>query len=258
MSFAYYKHDPSAITNSAGRTNQENHQFDLHFEMNDSWSFGVGHRYDILGEEAIDLQTNGHLHSVFFPIHRESGSGDRGFRFSTAPALSASSNVIKDPSDYSSNTFQLLAALIWSKRLSDQTTIRYGVCGDHRFGQYTVYPSISIDWQPHANWKFELGFPMTRLVFQASKDLSSHLRIAPDGNQWHVRNKDLTKQSRVNYEASLLEWAINWRVREHLMVTASIGRQFSNRYDLTLADDRVVRLSVDSATRIGGALEWRF
>jgi hypothetical protein len=132
------------------------------------------------------------------------------------------------------------------------------VCGDHRFGTYEIYPSISIVWQPHVDWTIEFGFPTTRLTYQVSKDFNSSLRIAPDGNEWHVKNEGMEKQSQLVYEASLVEWAFNWQAHKHFTVTASVGRQFHNRYDVTLLDDSQVRLSSDSVTRIGAALAWRF
>jgi hypothetical protein len=258
LSVAYYNHEKSAIARDIGQTNQENHNFDLLFNLNETWAFGVGYRYDILAVDPIELQTNGHLHTLFFPLHRQSKSVSKSFRFSIAPALSASSNVMKDPGEYSAETFQLLAALVWSRNLSDRTTLRYGVCGDHRFGTYEIYPSISIAWQPHVDWTIEFGFPTTRLTYQVSKNFNSSLRLAPDGNEWHVKNEGMEKQSQLVYEASLLEWTFNWQANKHFAVTGSVGRQFHNRYDVTLQDDSQVRFSSDSVIRIGGALAWRF
>ena len=68
----------------------------------------------------------------------------------------------------------------------------------------------------------------------------------------------MEKQSQLVYEALLLEWAFNWQAYEHFTITASIGRQFHNRYDLTLLDDSQTRLSSDSVTRIGAGLSWHF
>jgi hypothetical protein len=258
LSIAYYNHDESAMKRSVGETNQENYNFDLQFKLNENWTFGVGHRYVILNVDPIELQTNGHLHTFFLPLHRQSYSDGQSFRFSIAPALSASSNVMKDPGEYNADALQFLAALVWSRKLSERATFRYGICGDHRFGNYEVYPLVSVDWQPHADWVIELGFPATRLTYQVSRNITSALRIAPDGNEWFVKNKSLEKQSRVVYEASLVEWAFTWQAQKRIAITASVGRQFHNRYAVTLRDESQVQLSSDSVTRIGAALEWRF
>lgn len=258
VSVAYYNHGKSAFATGIGQTNQENHNFDLLLKLNETWAFGLGHRYDILGVDPIELQTNGHLHTVFFPLHKQNESDSKSFRFSIAPALSASSNIMKDPGEYNADAFRVLAALVWSRNLSDRVTIRYGVCGDNRFGSYEIYPSIGIGWRLHSDWTIDLGFPTTRLTYQGSRNINSSLRITPNGNEWHVKNKSMEKQSQLVYEALLLEWAFNWQAYEHFTITASIGRQFHNRYDLTLLDDSQTRLSSDSVTRIGAGLAWRF
>jgi len=258
LSIAYDKHEESSFESGIGETKQENVNFDLLFKLNDNWAFGAGHRYTILNVEPLELQTNGHLHTFFLPLHRQSQSDRKSFRFSIAPALSASSNVMRNPGEYQVDALQLLAALVWSRQLSDRMSLRYGVCGDHRFGRYEIYPLISVAWQPHADWTVELGFPASQLTYRVSASLTSSLRIAPDGNEWYVRDKSLQKRTRLVYEARMLEWAFNWQAHEHIVMTASVGRQFHNRYEMTLLDDSRVRLSSDAVTRIGAALAWRF
>ena len=232
--------------------------FDLRSARHDSWTFGVSHRYDKFGFDPIDLQTNGHLHTLFFPLHRQFRSGRKGFRVSLAPAATASSNVIGHLSRYSSDALNLLVALTWSTSLSDQSTLRYGICGDNSFGEYTLYPSIGIGWKPHADWKIELGFPITRLTFQATRDISSSLRVMPDGNEWYVKDKSLEEDSQFVFEAILAEWAVRWQALDRLSVMASVGRQFDIEYDVTLVDGTRAQFTGDSTTRFGAALEWRF
>ena len=258
LSMAYYDHEKSSFETNVGETNQENTNFDLLFKLNDNWAFGAGHHYTALNVDPLELQTNGYLHTFFLPLHRQSQSNRKSFRFSIAPALSASSNVIKSPGEYEADAVQLLAALVWSRQLSDRVDLRYGLCGDHRFGSYEIYPLVSVDWKPHADWTIELGFPTSQVTYQVSGSLTSSLRIAPDGNEWFIKDKSLAKQSQVVYEARLLEWTFNWQAHKRFTVTASVGRQFHNRYEMTLLDDSRVRLRSDSVTRIGAALAWRF
>jgi hypothetical protein len=255
---AYYDYDESALSGGTGKVRRKNHDIDLHYEQGETWSFGAGHRYVILDMDPVELQTNGHLHTVFFPVHRQNRSDGKNFRFSIAPALSASSNVMKDPGEYSADTVQLLAALVWTREISDQVDLRYGACGDHRFGQYKIYPAVSIAWRPHPAVLFELGFPATRLSYQATPDVNLSLGIAPDGNEWHVKSKDLEKQSQLVHESTLVEWTLGWRPIADLVVTVAVGRAFDNRYDVTLLDDRRVDLTGDAVTRVGATLEWRF
>ncbi len=258
LSFGVAAGDKADLEGGLGTVEQENYTFDALYSFDNEWSLGVGYRYKILRFDPIEPQTNGHLHTLFVPMHKRSGSDGKNFRFSIAPALSASSNVMKDPKQYDVDALQLLAAAVWGRRLSDQTSLRYGVCGDHRFGSYLIYPTVSFDWQPHNDWNVELGFPSLALRYQPVSSFDSSVRFSPNGNEWYVKDKSLQNESQFIYESYLLEWAFNWRPYRRLAVTASIGRQFRNRYEMTLLDRSRVRISGDDFTRIGAALAWQF
>lgn len=258
LTVAYHDQEESSLGRGAGVTDRVDFATDVLFASGGKWEFGFGHRSVILNVDELALQTNGYLHTFFFPIHRTSQSDGSGFRISFAPVLSGSSNVVKDPGGYSKDALQLLAAMVWSKRVSDRLDLSYGLCGDHRLGGYQVYPVISLEWRPHPDWTVELGFPASQLSYQITTRLDSVLRVSPNGNEWYVRNKSLEKSSELIYDAYVLEWAFNWRLYEHVMITASIGSEFDGRYEATLADDRRVRLSSDTATRLGVALAWLF
>ena len=258
LSIAHYDQDRSFIDGGNATIEQRNLDSELLFRLSDRLMLGIGHQYTILNVGLIEPQTNGYLHTIFLPMHRSIRSDRGSFRLSIAPALSASSNAVSDPGSYNSDALQLMAALVWSRQISVQTSLRYGICGDHRFGRYTIYPSIGIDWQPRADWMIELGFPSSQIRYQLSKSLTSSLRIAPDGNEWYVRDRALERQSQLIYESLLLEWTISWKAHKQFVISASVGRQFHNRYEMTLMDDSRVRIHSDPVTRIGAALEWHF
>jgi hypothetical protein len=258
ISVAHYDHDKSFFEPALGAIKQKNYNFDLLFRLSDNWRVGAGHRYTILDIEPIEPQANGHLHTLFLPLHRESQSDDRGFRLSVAPALSASSNVMKNPREYNADAFQLIAALVWSRQLSDRAIVRYGVCGDHRFGKFEIYPSVSVDLQLHSDWTIRLGFPTSQLNYQIATRLASSLQITPDGNEWSVKDKSLASRSTVVHEAWLLEWTASWLVHDHFIIKVGIGRQFENRYEMTLLNGDRASLHTDRGNRLGVALTWRF
>jgi len=246
------------LEGSVGETNPEMYSSDFLFTPNGTWNFGVGYRNTVLHVERLALQTNGYLYTLFFPVHRLRRSGDQGLRLSIAPALSTSSNVFSDTSEYSSDAVQLLAAAVWKRRISDRADLHYGVCGDHRFGAYQIYPVITSTWRVHPDWTIEVGFPVSQITHRFSKNLTSLLRVAPNGNEWFVKDKSLTKHSQLVYEAYVLEWAFIWRARKNLALTASVGRDFRRRYEMTLLDETRVRLSADAANRVGINLGWYF
>ncbi len=258
LAIAYYDQENSSFERGRGATDRVNYSTDFLFAVNKKWNLGFGHRSTILNVDDQELQTNGYLHTFFLSAHRLRQTDTKSFRFSIAPALSASSNVTSDPKEVTADALQLLVAFVWDKQISDRLGLRYGICGDHRLGEYQVYPVLSVNWQPHPDWLIELGFPTSTLSFEVTESLSSSLRIAPNGNEWYVKDKSLDKHSQLVYEAYALEWAVNWRAHEHFMLTASISRDYGSQYEMTLRNENRVRLSNDPVARVGVALAWFF
>lgn len=248
-------HEQSALRGYAGATDQENQNLDLLAATpSGRFSYGFGHRYMIFDFSGIELQTNAHLHTSFVPLHWQTD----GLRLSAAAALSTSSNVLSHPQEYESETLQLLFAAVATKEFNERLAFAYGVCGDHRFGEYLVYPVAEVVWRPHPDWTLEIGFPETRIAYAVTGELQSSLQIAPDGNEWHVKNSDFSAESDFVYEALALEWITEWTPANRLTFALSLGRQLQNRYEMTLADEQPVSLSSASAGRVGFELRWRF
>ncbi len=257
-SFGALAGNKAKLDDGLGEVEQEDYSVDLGYQFENDWSLGVGHRYTIFRFGPIEPQTNGHVHTLFVPVHRVKHSEGKSFRLSVAPALSASSNVVKDAGEYDADAMQLLAAALWHRALNDTTGLSYGVCGDHRFGSYRIYPLLSFNWQPRPDWTIKLGFPTASLSYQATRRLNSSLRFGPNGNEWYVKDKTLRNASQFIHESYLLEWALDWQAYKRFVITAGIGWQFHNRYELTLLDGSQVRLSSDSFTRVGASIAWRF
>ena len=121
-----------------------------------------------------------------------------------------------------------------------------------------MYPLLGVSWEPNPDWNVQLGFPNSHVSYQLSDRLSTQLRFAPDGNEWQVFDRSLAIRSQFVYEAYALEWAIDWDLLENFTLSASVGRQFDNQYEMTVLDQSRVHLTADDVTRIGAALEWRF
>jgi len=258
LTAGYYEQEDSYLAGGPAASNRANYSTDLLFNSDGEWRIGAGHRSTILNVDDLALQTNGYLHTFYFPLHRTTDSDRTSFRFTVAPALSGSSNVTKDPEQYTTDSLQLLAAFVWNRPVTDRLELHYGLCGDHRFGGYQVYPVIGVNWQPSPDWRIDIGFPNSQISFQASKTLTILLRVIPNGNEWHVKDASLEKDSQLVYEGYLIESALNWRLHRQFGLTVSVGREFDSNYEVTLANDSRVRLSNDSANRIGLALAWFF
>lgn len=259
LSAGYTSFSDTAFDQDAATISRENTDIDLLFTAgNDKFLFGAGHRYNIFDIEPLAVASNGHLHTSFLPFHWLSRDERRSFRVSVAAAMSASSNVFTHLGEFDTDALQFLAALVWDGQLSDRVGLRYGICGDHRFGEYRVYPTASILWDPHPDWRVEMGFPESKLEYRIADGLTSVLRIAPDGNEWYVLDRSRTTASMFDYESYVVELSLDWRFTNHFALTVGVGRQFDNHYEMTLLDLSRVRLSSDPVTRIGATIEWRF
>lgn len=258
LSIGYVDNATASFEGSIGDLNRDNFSTDLLFDLNNNWTLGFGHRSAVLNVDRLMLQTNGYLHSFFFPAHWRRQSDKSGFRFSIAPGLSASSNVTADPDEYASDALQLLAAFVWERQISDRLRWSYGLCGDHRFGDYRVYPVVSLAWQLHPDWRAEIGFPTSQLSYRISESLGSSLRIAPNGNEWYVKDESLGRHSQLVHEVWVIEWVFKWWAHPHFVLTASVGREFQSRYEMTLFDESLVRLASEPAARAGVVLTWIF
>ncbi len=252
-------HGSAGIDPEPGRTRQQRRNFDVLARFDStSWSFGAGHRYAIFNFSEIELQTNAHLHTSFIPVHWLQQKDQRSFRLSFAPAISASSNVMRNLQEHRSSAIQWLVALAWRRDLSDRVTLTYGLCGDHRFGAYRMYPLAAVEWTPHVDWLLELGFPTSRMRYRLTDGLTSELRIEPIGNEWYVMNRNRTESSQFIYQAYAADWNLEWQLLRRLSVSASLGTHLRGRYDLTLLDGEKLRRSAESAFNVGAGLRWRF
>jgi hypothetical protein len=255
----FANHDASPLDGIDADTNQQDQNFNVLFAAaGKRWLLGVSHRYKIFDFSGIEPQTNAHVHTSFIPLHWRSPGARRSVRISVAPALSGSSNVMWHPQQYEGTTLQLLFAWAVQTRFSERLSTTWGICGDHRFGEYALYPVAGIVWRPHPAWEFGLGFPATHVRYDVTEGISSTLQIAPDGNEWHVMDRDFEEESRLVYESVALEWVTSWQLGPHLTVAVSVGRQLRNRYELTLENGDRVHLSSAPADRFGAGIRWRF
>lgn len=248
----------SLLDPQPGSTAQRDQSLQLLVRKSEHIAFGYDHRYTEFGVEGIDPQTNAHLHSAAFPLHWTRSAGVGSVRVALAPTLSTSSNVLGHPQEYSIEILQLPFAIVWERPLSDNRTLRYGVCGDDRFGRYRILPAAVFAWRPHPDWELELGFPVTRVSFSIGDALRTGLAAMPDGSEWHVADRGFEAESTFVHEAYVVEWTVALDVGEHLSVAAGYGRQMGNRFRMTLASGERVEAEGEDVSRTRLEVRWRF
>jgi hypothetical protein len=245
------------IESTDGALARENWSADVNFRNAPDWLFGAAYRATFIDESEIGFRTNGYLHSVYFPLQRLRTS-ERRFRVAIAPAMSASSNVIKDPEQYDRDAWQFLFAAVWEWAGGDTLDWRAGICADHRFGSYRVYPTAGVAWRPGADWRIELGFPDATLSYRPGDVFSVMFAIKPNGNEWYVKDSTLEYASLFEYRAWAAELAFTWNISPALELTAIGGVDIDAEYRGDLADGSRLVLDAGSVARVGIDLGWLF
>jgi len=231
---------------------------DLRVRAGDDWLIGGSYRGALLDESEVGFQTNGYLHSFYFDLQRLR-TDDRRVRWAVAPALSASSNVTKDPDEYDGEAWQLLFAAVWEWPASDDgLTYRVGLCADHRFGRYRAYPGVTLVARPSPDWLVEAGFPDTRVTWRPDAPLSGAFAIYPNGNEWYVKDQTLEHASMFEYRAWAADLSLAWRTTPAIELTFVVGVDLDAEYRGELADGSRPALQAGTVARVGIELEWLF
>ncbi len=253
--FAAY--DSAAATGNAGRIDRENWLLDVEVDVGGTWRTGGAYRGTLLDEQDIGLQTNGYLHSFYYVLHRLRGAG-QPLRVSIAPALSASSNVMSDAGELEADALQLNFAALWRFGAGSGLSWRAGLCADHRFGRYRLYPVVAADWRPNNEWQLSPGIPDTVIAYRPGERLGLVLALYPNGNEWFVKDKSLTRSSMLEYRAWAADISVEWQASPQLALTATLGRDFDAEYRADLEDSTRAGLELGSTDRLGISVRWTF
>ena len=195
-------------------------------------SVDFDYRYTILGfDGAARPDSNGHLHAIIVPITGRDDRQDHTLVYYLAPALSVSSNALKDPDLIDADALQLRAGLWYRKAVDDRQAWFAGLRADYRFGPYRLYPVAGYCWKPDDMWQFQLALPDFSITGHLTDAISVDLFVSPDGNRWHVFNKDKTRQSDFAYNAIVsgisLDWQLNQSVGLSIGIISHSRRRFS-------------------------------
>ena len=216
-------------------------------------SVGFDYRYTILGfEGAARPDTNGHLHSIIVPITGRDDRQDRTVEYYLAPALSVSSNALKNPDLIDADALQLRAGLWYRKAVDDRQAWFAGLRADYRFGPYRLYPVAGYCWKPDDTWQFQLAFPDFSITRYFTGGVSIGLFASPDGNRWHVFNKDKTRQSDFAYNAIVSGISVDWQINRS--VGLSIGIISHSRRRLSYLDETGISQETSASSAIGYAV----
>jgi len=225
------------------------------------WLAGLGHEYTTVEFDpqlSPEPQSNGDLHTLYVPVHWWKQREQQTNRVSVAPAISVSSNALKNPDEMSSDSMQLWLALEHRRQASTSFQWLLGLCADHRFGSYKGYPIAGLLWQPSERWSVRLAFPDSNVSYKITQAWFLSVSASPDGNEWHVLDSELQRRSKYIREAWHLEGRLSWQFHPAWTLSVAVGRAFEQELQFSLEDNRVEKTELDDASSVAVELRWIF
>ncbi len=226
-------------------------------EFNSGWVFdkdqqhtksiGFNFRYTIVDLESINAMTNGHLHTWDFPLEGRLGNTDSNLFYNITPALSVSSNALKNPQVIDGNSLQLYAGMVYKKNISEASAWLLGLMSDHRFGSYKAYPVVGVCTQLSGDWELQLALPDFNIRKNFNNGLSLTLFAKPVGNQWHVFDKDVTRDSNFTYNAIAAGLSTQWNISATINMSLSIENHTNRQFSFMLDDNSFVEMEAESS-----------
>ena len=210
-------------------------------------SIGFNFQYTIVDLESINAQSNGHLHTWDFPFEGRLSKADSMLFYTMTPALSVSSNALKNPELIDSDSLQLYAGLVYKKHFSPGNAWFLGFNSDHRFGPHKTYPVVGVCMSPASDWILQLALPDFSILKIFNRGLSLKLFANPIGNQWHVFSKDLTQESDFTYNAIAIGLSAQWRINTSVVVSLDIENQTNRQLSFVLEDNTFINTKAGSS-----------
>jgi len=152
-------------------------------ERHHTKSIGFNFRYTIAGLESINAMTNGHMHTWDFPLEGRIDNTNSNLYYNITPALSVSSNALKNPQLIDSDSLQFYSGVVYKKNISSENAWLLGFRSDHRFGSYKAYPVVGVCMQLARDWSLQLALPDFKIVNNINSKFSLKLFAKPVGNQ---------------------------------------------------------------------------
>lgn len=207
------------------------------------------------GPASLQPLTNGHLHRLSLPMD-VSAALPADWDLRLQPALAVSSNFLKEPDRIGLEALQFNVALMKNFALQAGASWQAGICADHRFGEYRLYPSLAWLWRA-GDWRVRLGWPDSEIRRRLGRDFSTALSLSPAGERWRVHH-ETGGDSWFSHEAWQARWSLEWRPRQSLGLELSAARLSGSRYDFSLAGGEAFRGKTSSPLQLGMSLIWNY
>jgi len=228
------------------------------FAGNHAWVLGVGHEYNALDfndePEALP-QTNGDLHTLHLATQWATDIGPGALRLSFAPALSVSSNGLKNPDELDSEALQIWGAALYT-RAGGTVNWVLGAAHDYRFGESRVYPAVGLEWRGDDMF-LRAVFPDLLFTVNFSRGWTAAFSTSPDGNEWLAYDRGMDNQDEFRREAWQSDLRLAYRFANGVSLGASVGYHWNQEWEFRRHDGRVAQVESDDSPFLGVHLGWR-
>ncbi len=221
---------------------------------------GIAHEYRSVefNNLASPPQTNGDLHTLQLPMQRwqRHHRGER--RLGAAVVIASSSNALKNLDELTTDNLQLWLGWEELSKVSNNTAWLWGLCADHRFGDYRLYPLLGMQWHLKGNINLRLAFPDTALRWQPSDSHYIELTLQPIGREWTVYDKNFARQSELQWRAWEFELKLHWQFAKHWQTFVSTGLRFEQKLQLRLENNQRLKSDLDDSPflLLGVSMVW--
>lgn len=219
---------------------------------------GLGHEYNSLDIQldaaGTEPATNGDLHTLYASVAWDWSFSGGSLRLALAPAVSASSNAIKEPDQLDGDSAQLWAAAVVALEASRGEWL-LGAARDHRFGEARTYPVAGWRWH-RPPWHLRLAYPDVLLARELGDSWRLGLSLAPDGNEWQAFDDDLERGEAFVREAWLAELRLSRSWGERFEMALSAGWFWDQHWRFSLAEGGSLRAGSDDSYALGLHLQW--
>lgn len=221
-----------------------------------SWRLALGHEYNALDIEFAgpEPQTNGHLHTLHLAAGWSLQAGNGNVALTVAPAISTSSNALKNPGELDARSLQMWAAAIGQFPAGGWDWVA-GIAHDYRFGESRAYPVAGAEWRGERLF-FRATYPDLVLRWSPANQWTLGFSLGPDGNQWRAFDEDLEDSDDFRREAwEAAAWA-RYRWRNGLSLGFSTGYMWDQQWRMRLETGEQLRTRAENANFVGVELGW--
>lgn len=232
------------------KTEEANFAWLVRNEVAHSQSLSFDTSYTIMDFDLITPMTNGYLHTWGLSLAGSYDQTGADIFYKLTPAISVSSNALKNPELMNSESLQLKTGLIYKKNLYREHTWVLGFMSDYRFGEYRLYPLAGICWQPAQGWLLQLALPDFSIRKTFSNGINLTLYTAPEGNKWHVFSKDMQRNSELSYSTIVSGITAQWSITSSIELSLDFEKQTGREFSIVLDDNNLIKPNAGSGMEL--------